>query len=390
MALSVDWPNKVINVPKAYTTLVQSTPIEIRELPINQFRLDLKTLEAEAEGAPFVRTHKHNTEVILGGITYARVVEIINDYTVTFEDGSYAVNLIGANSNIGDVLNLNTVSVRSANAAGLISNAAIEFSSFNGGVTVDITTDTTGTVFPTGTPQQPVNNVSDAMLIATRRGLKKLYIVGDITFSAGDDIADMIVYGQNPLQSILTIDSGADVTNTEFFEARIGGDLDGGNIFRDCMIDNITAFSGFFVGCWFLPLKTVVLTGDSAIWDSASAGPLDSTPSIIDMGGTGNSLVVRDTSGPWKIINKTGTDAVCFNNFSGHVTLDSTVTAGSFDLVGEGILINNSIGTATVESHLNSPGAPWDVATADHLEDGSFGRFVGKKLLTLVGYIGWK
>jgi len=48
------------------------------------------------------------------------VVEIINGYTVTFEDDSYAVNLVGANSNIADVVNLNTVSVRAANSAGLI------------------------------------------------------------------------------------------------------------------------------------------------------------------------------------------------------------------------------------------------------------------------------
>jgi len=39
---------------------------------------------------------------------------------VTFEDGSYAVNLVGANSNISDITNLNSVSVRAANSAGLI------------------------------------------------------------------------------------------------------------------------------------------------------------------------------------------------------------------------------------------------------------------------------
>lgn len=49
-----------------------------------------------------------------------RIPEIINGYTVTFEDGLYSVNLIGSNNNIPDVLNLNQVSVRSANSAGLI------------------------------------------------------------------------------------------------------------------------------------------------------------------------------------------------------------------------------------------------------------------------------
>jgi len=68
----------------------------------------------------FPDTHKHNTEVTLAGMTLARTVEIINGYTITFEDGQYAVNLTGANNNIADALNVNQVSVRSANTAGLV------------------------------------------------------------------------------------------------------------------------------------------------------------------------------------------------------------------------------------------------------------------------------
>ncbi len=119
MAITIDWGAKVINVPKADMTLVSSSPFEIRELDINTFRLALRDLEDNVEGVPFIITHNHNTTVTVGGVTLARVVEIINGYTVTFEDGSYAVNLVGANSNIGDVVNLNSVSVRAANSAGL-------------------------------------------------------------------------------------------------------------------------------------------------------------------------------------------------------------------------------------------------------------------------------
>ena len=179
MSISIDWGTKIITVPKAYTTLVQSTPTEIREMPINQFRLDLKALEAGAEGIPHIKTHRHNTEVLLGGIVYARTVEIISGYTVTFEDGQYAVNLTGANSNIGDVVNVNSVSVRSSNAAGLISNTAIEYASFEGAVHIDATSPFIGTVYPIGTAQQKVNNLADAVLIAERRGLLKFIITGE-------------------------------------------------------------------------------------------------------------------------------------------------------------------------------------------------------------------
>lgn len=68
-------------------------------------------------------THNHVAPINVGGVTLARVVEIINGYTVSFEDTGtpYSVRLDGANNNIADVANLITnVSIRSNNSAGLI------------------------------------------------------------------------------------------------------------------------------------------------------------------------------------------------------------------------------------------------------------------------------
>jgi len=97
--------------------------------PQNELKLkliiSLKDLEDDEEAITFPNTHNHNTEVSLGGLTYARVIEMINGYTVTFEDGSYAVSLVGANSNISDVANVNQVSIRSNNSAGLVSLAEV-------------------------------------------------------------------------------------------------------------------------------------------------------------------------------------------------------------------------------------------------------------------------
>ena len=83
MAISINWDTKVIFVPRADIPLVQSTPTEIRQLDINDFRLELKDLEDSVEGMPNLDTHQHNTTVEVGGVTLARVVEIINGYTVT-------------------------------------------------------------------------------------------------------------------------------------------------------------------------------------------------------------------------------------------------------------------------------------------------------------------
>lgn len=117
MAISINWSTKVITVPQSYLTSLGGG---VYSLNTNQLRLDLKALEDDEVGIPHLDTHRHNTEVTLGGATYARFIEFINGYTITFEDGSYAVNLTGSNNNISDVATVNSVSIRSANSAGLI------------------------------------------------------------------------------------------------------------------------------------------------------------------------------------------------------------------------------------------------------------------------------
>lgn len=119
MAISINPLTFVINVPRADMTLVQVSP-EIRQLDLDTFRMDLKAYEAAVYGIYLYKTHNHNTEVTLGNLTFARVIEILPPYTVTFQDGQYAVNLVNANSNISDKTNVNQVSVRSANSAGLV------------------------------------------------------------------------------------------------------------------------------------------------------------------------------------------------------------------------------------------------------------------------------
>lgn len=119
MAISIDWATQVISVPKADLSLVSAGPPEIRSLDTDQFRKDLNALQAGENGMPEPTTHIHTAPVTLGGVTFARQVEIVNGYTVTFEDGAYAVNLSGSNNNISDVVNLNSVSIRSSNSAGL-------------------------------------------------------------------------------------------------------------------------------------------------------------------------------------------------------------------------------------------------------------------------------
>ena len=121
MAITITWGTKIINVPQADLTNISGT---LYELDTDAFRLALKDLEDGEEGMAFPDTHRHNTEVTVAGVTYARVIEIINGYSITFEDGQYSVRLVGSNNNFFDVengiLNQNQVQIIPGNSAGLI------------------------------------------------------------------------------------------------------------------------------------------------------------------------------------------------------------------------------------------------------------------------------
>ena len=347
MAISINWPTKVINIPKADLTLIQSSPVEVRELNLNSFRLELKDLEDSDYGMAYLKTHTHNAPVAVGGVQLARVVNIVNDYTITFEDGQYAVNLVGANSNAADRVNVNQVSVRASNSAGLIQTAEIEYASFGGAITVDVLSSTTGTLYPAGTLQAPVNNFTDALTIANYRGFTTINIIGNATINSSGVYTGFSFVGESQNKTTLTINSNAEVSNCEFYDATVQGVLDGNNALKNCQIIDLSYVEGWVEKC-ALGLGTITIFGDAVLLDCWSVVPGIGVP-IIDMGGSGSNLSVRNYNGGLMIQNKTGAEDVSIDMNSGKIILDSTVTNGTIVVRGLGQLVNDS--SASVISH---------------------------------------
>jgi hypothetical protein len=369
MNVNIDWGTQIITVPKAELELVQLAPTEIYNMSLNEFRLALKDKEDDPEGMTFLDTHSHNTEVLLGGIVYARVVEIINGYTITFEDGQYAVNLTGANSNVGDNVNVNQVSVRSANSAGLISNQAIEFSSFDGAVHISESSGITGTVFPKGTPQAPVNNMADAKLIADFRGLNTVRVKGNFTFTTGDDLENFILYGENPNKSLLTFEAGALTQGLDMHDASIQGTFDNEATFFNCRLLDIDFVQGFADRCVLAGTFVLSGSGETGFYDCFDGYAQEAILPIIDCGGAGRNVSIRNYQGDVKLINKTGPEFVEINgNSGGTITLDSTISNGKVRLTGLLKVEDNSTGTAIVDiSEVSFP----DVAQYSAFEENS-------------------
>ena len=239
----------------------------------------------------------------------------------------------------------NQIIKTSSSSATISEQTSIQYSSFNEGVTVDVVNGTSGTEFPQGTGLAPVDNIPDAITIADDRGFKKIYIKGDITLDTGDDISNKNIYGEDYIHSTITINPGADVTNSSFHAATVTGTLDGGNVLEDCLVQTLNYVNGTIINC-LLGEYTITLGGASVanFLDCWSGVPGTNAPTI-DMGGSGQDLSLRAYAGGIKITNCSAAQNVSIDLIAGTVTLDNTITAGTFKIRGVGDLNDNSTGT---------------------------------------------
>lgn len=340
MATSVDWGTKTIHVERNGLLLLQSTPTEIRQLDIDQFRLELKDLEDDSNGMAFERTHKHNTLVPVGGVILARVVEIINGYTVTFEDGQYAVNLVGANSNIADVTNVNQVSVRSANSAGLQNLSTLLSASYQGRVVVDVINGQSGTSIPLGTYGTPVNNMEDAIDIAETNGLRIFEFMNntviDSTFSG------YTLTSTHPLIAVI-LDPSANISECSAKHITVTGDVDGIVSIERCGLLTTQNVSGVIDNSFFS--NDVFLSGPTYVFQCFSQL---SGIGNVDFHTTTHDLVVRDFHGSITISDMTsGTHSIGL--VGGKLTIGSTCTGGTVYLREEPFeIIDDSGGLVTI------------------------------------------
>lgn len=351
---SIDWENRIINISRSDMLLIQSSPSEIRQLDTDAFRLELKAQEASETGAPFLDTHQHNTTVTVGGVTLARVIEIINDYTITFEDGQYAVNLVGSNNNIADVTNVNQVSVRSANSAGLTYSDAINKQSFQGGVVyVDPQAGLPGTSFPRGTPSDEVNNYLDAKSIADLNGYDNFHLDGILEVPIGQNLSGQSWVGDNYIHSQINFNNNntyhADVQNM-FVSGTVTG---GAMLLMNCLVGSISGFEGAMRSCQIRGNVTVTNNPQEqmgvSLFNCASNVAGNATP-ILDFNSANCDGEVRAYAGGLEIRNFNQGNNLSIDMIAGHVKLHPSCTNGEIVIRGNCKITNSSSYYANVNT----------------------------------------
>jgi hypothetical protein len=352
MTISIDYSIFNIFVPRADLVEVQNTPSFVYQLNLEWFYRQVADLQDDQAGAPFETAVENTAPVNVGGVVLARVIQVINGYTVEFEDGQYAVNLTAANTNLQDVAIVNQVSIRPSNSAGLQDLSTLLTSAYNSTVYVDVANGQPGTVIPLGTRQFPSNNLDDAVAIANNNSLSTISFLNSTTLADTDFSAGYKFTSDSLASTILTINPAAQIAACSFQDIQVTGTLDGMNDFVDCIIGDIFYTNGTLRRCGLA--GTIYLGGGSQCtivdcYSNISGGGVGQFVSI-DMGGNGNSLAMRGYAGGANISNWDGTSgAVSIDLNSGRIIVANTVTGGVITIRGVGDVVDNSTGTAVVQ-----------------------------------------
>jgi hypothetical protein len=241
----------------------------------------------------------------------------------------------------------------SSSSATLQEQADIQFSSFNGGVTIDVVNGISGTAYPIGTGRQPVDNLDDAKLIASANGFMRLYIIGNLNFISTDTLTNFTIVGENEERSMVDIDADAVMDTCAFSGMTLTGTIDDDSRVVDCKVDGLDFRNGEVVASRLQ--GTMALSGSKTIqFINCSSAVIGTGTPIIDMGGNGPELGIRGYNGGIALQNKTGAASVSIDMVSGQVVIADTVTTGTIVLRGVGKWTNEDtyVGGANVINQL--------------------------------------
>ena len=223
--------------------------------------------------------------------------------------------------------------VRTASSSATLSESQdIQYASFNGGVTVDLLCAGTGTAFPVGTSREPVNNFTDALSIATTRGLSKFFIIGNATLT-GLTFDNYVFEGQSTSRSTITIEPSASVIASEFTNCTVTGTLDGNSVIENAVAQDLNFVDGVVRNSGII--GDIILSGTSTLqlldcYEGSQVRP------CLDFGGSGTGLIVTNWNGAICLKNKSGSEEAFLDLASGDIEIDNSVMNGTITLRGVG------------------------------------------------------
>ena len=234
--------------------------------------------------------------------------------------------------------------MRSSNSAGLVDLEVILASAYGGTVVLNPDKGQPGTSTPIGTFKSPSNNIEDSIVIAKANGIRTIYNVGELTIGLGHDLSSMEIRGQSTKTSELIIETDSNTLNTEIQTTLVSGVLDNNTNIGNCDVKDLSYFSGEIRDSQILS-KITLGNGSQANIINCWGGNTGQTPSEIDFGGSGQSLILSGYRQGIRFTNKTGPESVSVSLDGGQVRIDlTTVTNGRIVIRGVGRVVDDATG----------------------------------------------
>lgn len=219
---------------------------------------------------------------------------------------------------------------------------------YNGAVAIDPLSTNSGTAFPIGTASTPVNNLPDAVAIATELGVQTFRFRGAITLNQNYPNWTFIGIGSEK-NDIISL-GGFNMNSTIFQSCGLQGSYTGSIEAIECDLNVLVGLNGIFRRCGLSSNASLAAGGSVILNTCFSEIPGGSTPVLNCAGAT--ELMIRNYSGGIELTN-------CQVGFTASVDLDpGTVkvqdgqgnTGGDVLIRGLGTkFIGTSIGTTIID-----------------------------------------
>ena len=192
-----------------------------------------------------------------------------------------------------------------------------------GYVAVDSTSSYSGNISPNGNELRPVNNISDAILIAIREKVTQIRIHDTATTQAGDDLRGLTVSGISGATSSLIITAGTLTQGIIIKDLNLNGDLDGlGSVIERCYIGNVSGISKFVYESYFY--GTAKFSANTAVTYCRIGPDAPGQTAILDFDGNAITIIVSGWDAGRILF-----DNMITNSFGGAAGTGGRVIAGA-------------------------------------------------------------
>jgi len=248
---------------------------------------------------------------------------------------------------------------------------------FGGYVHVDANEVASGTSFPFGTESRPVNNMTDALVIAASTGILAFKMHSDFTFIDGD-YSEYTFKGLGRKFTVLTFNNTR-LNKCVFSDCNITGILDDTSAIsaQDCFITSLTNVSLTANDCMFFGVSSLTNNGDTNLYNCYDGVPGIGKPTINV--NTCIALGIWNYQGAMHLAHiETPGTVVSFMVAQGRLFVDETDTEGNIIIKGMGDLFGTTGGTVLDTEGMITKSmisqAVWDEPLVNHVLLGTTGK----------------